>query len=77
MMEQTPREERGTVNSVVEMAWQVGWVIGPAVSGAVQARAGFAPLFLATSALYALGTALTFVMFRDAEGTPAEARLSV
>jgi len=67
MMEQSPPEERGAVNSVVEMAWQVGWMVGPAISGAVQARAGFTPLFLATGVLYAIGSGLTFAFFRHAE----------
>ncbi len=67
MMEQSPKEERGAVYSVVEMAWQVGWMVGPAISGAVQARAGFTPLFLATGVLYAIGSGLTFAFFRHAE----------
>jgi len=73
VMEQTPEEKRGTVNSIVAMADQLGRMIGPAISGAVQARAGFAPLFLATSVLYALSAGLTYVFFRDAERAPMEA----
>jgi MFS family permease len=70
MMEQSPKEERGTVNSIVEMAWQVGWVVGPVISGAVQTRAGFAPLFLATSAFYAIGIGLTYAFFHAVEENP-------
>jgi MFS family permease len=70
MMEQTPEEERGTVNSIFQMSWQVGWMVGPVISGAVQERAGFAPLFLTTSTLYALSTALIHVFFRDTEPAP-------
>ncbi len=77
MMEQSPQEERGTVNSLVEISWQVGWIFGPAISGAVQVRAGFAPLFLATGVLYALGAGLTFFFFGDAERTVAQEGLSV
>jgi MFS family permease len=66
-MEQSPPEERATVNSMVEIAWQIGWIIGPTVSAVVQVRAGFAPLFLVTGALYAAGAALTFFFFHDAE----------
>jgi predicted MFS family arabinose efflux permease len=75
IMEQSPPEERGTVNSIVEMAWQVGWMVGPAISGAVQARAGFGPLFLATTVFYTLGAGLTYVFFHDAEHKPVEAGL--
>lgn len=67
MMERTPKEERGAVNSIVQMAWQFGWMVGPAISGAVQAGAGFAPLFLTTSTLYALSAGLLYYLFRDAE----------
>jgi predicted MFS family arabinose efflux permease len=77
MMERSPQEERGTVNSLVEISWQVGWIFGPAISGAVQVRAGFAPLFLATGALYALSAGLTFFFFRDAERTDVQEGLSV
>lgn len=73
MMEQTPREERGTVNSIVGVGWRVGWMVGPAISGAVQARAGFAPLFLVTGTLYAVGAGLTYLFFRDAERAPVKA----
>jgi MFS family permease len=51
-MERTPESRRGVVSSLIQMAWQAGWVIGPTVSGLVQARWGFQPLFLATSVFY-------------------------
>ena len=73
--EQSPPEERGTVNSIVEMAWQVGWMVGPAISGAVQIRAGFGPLFVATTVFYTLGAGLTYLFFHDAERKPVEAGL--
>ena len=77
MMERTPEEERGTVNSLFQMAWQVGWMVGPAISGAVQTRVGFAPLFLATGTFYALSTALMHVFFHDAESPPSDAESPV
>jgi predicted MFS family arabinose efflux permease len=73
MMEQTPEEERGTVNSIYQMSWQVGWMVGPAISGAVQTRAGFAPLFLTTGVFYTLSTALIYLFFRGAEPAPGSA----
>jgi MFS family permease len=68
VMEQSPPEERATVNSIMEIAWQAGWIVGPTLSAVVQVRAGFAPLFLVTSALYGAGAALTYFFFRDTEG---------
>jgi predicted MFS family arabinose efflux permease len=68
VMEQSPSEERATVNSIIEIAWQAGWIVGPTISAVVQVRAGFAPLFLVTSALYAAGAALTYYFFHNSEG---------
>ena len=66
-MEQTPAREQGTVNSVVELSWRVGWAVGPYISGVVQESYGFTPLFLATGVLYTLSIILTWVFFHDAE----------
>jgi MFS family permease len=66
-MEQIREREQGTVNSVIELAWQVGWAVGPYVSGVVQQRYGFTPLFIATGVLYLGSIALTWVFFRDRE----------
>jgi MFS family permease len=70
-MEQTPERERGAVNSVMQLMWEVGWTVGPYLSGVVQARWGFAPLFLSTATLYGVAIGLTWVFFRHAEGRPA------
>ena len=73
-MEQTPAREQGTVNSVVELSWRVGWAVGPYISGVVQESYGFTPLFLATGVLYTLSIILTWVFFHDAEeGSVGEA----
>ncbi len=66
-MEQTPERERGTVNSMLQLTWEVGWTVGPYLSGVVQARYGFAPLFLSTAALYSLAVGVTWLFFHDAE----------
>jgi MFS family permease len=62
-MEKVPESEGGTVNSVKELAWQVGWSVGPYVSGLVQERYGFTPLFIATSILYVLAIVVTWYFF--------------
>ncbi len=66
-MEQTPERERGAVNSVTQLMWEVGWTVGPYLSGVVQARYGFSPLFVATTILYAIAIGLTWLFFRGAE----------
>ena len=53
---------------MVELSWQVGWAVGPYISGVVQEDYGFTPLFLATGILYALSVVLTWIFFHDAEG---------
>lgn len=60
-------EERGTINSVREMGWQSGQVVGIFVSGLVQTRFGFSPLFISTGVLYATALTLTWVFFRPRE----------
>ncbi|MBW1945696.1 MAG: MFS transporter, partial [Deltaproteobacteria bacterium] len=47
--------------------WEMGWVIGPLVSGFVQERYGFGPLFIATAVLYASGVGMIWYFFRDYE----------
>ena len=77
-MEQTPARVRGTVNSVVELSWMVGWAVGPYISGVVQESYGFTPLFLATGVMYALSIILTRVFFHDAkEGSVGEGAVEV
>ncbi len=69
-MEQTPERERAAVNSVMALMWEVGWAVGPYLSGVVQARWGFAPLFISTAVLYTLAIGLTWLFFRDKETEP-------
>jgi len=70
-MEQIQEREQATVVSVKETAWQLGWTFGPYISGIVQETHGFSPLFIVTSALYAISTLITWVFFRDSEAPPA------
>jgi MFS family permease len=66
-MEQIPEGEQGTVNSVIELGWQAGWAVGPYISGVVQEKYGFAPLFIATGVLYTLAILLTWTLFHERE----------
>jgi MFS family permease len=72
-MEQTAEHERAAVNSVLTLMWQVGWAVGPYLSGLVQAGYGFAPLFVTTASLYAVATALMWMFFRQVETRPQPA----
>jgi len=63
-LEQSHESEHGAVNSIRNLAWNVGWTVGPYISGLVQQRYGFSPLFISTAVLYALGISLTWIFFR-------------
>jgi MFS family permease len=63
-MEQVGESEQATVNSVKELAWSVGWAVGPYISGVVQESYGFTPLFILTGVLYAAAILLTWLFFR-------------
>jgi MFS family permease len=64
-MEQVEEDEQGTLNSVLALSWQVGWAIMPLVSGVIQERHGFTPIFLTTGLLYAVGISLIWVFFKS------------
>lgn len=67
-MERTPEEHQGFVNSFLNLAWNVGWAVGPFLSGVVQERYGFRPLFISTAILYGLASWLIWKFFRHEEG---------
>lgn len=69
-MEQVTEREQGTVNSIKELAWQVGWAFGPYISGVVQESYGFTPLFLATGVLYCIAILITWIFFHQCETQP-------
>ncbi len=73
-MEQVPDGERATLNSMQTLMWEIGWTFGPALSGFVQQRYGFAPLFVATTALYAIAALITYWFFHNMETRPATVR---
>lgn len=60
-------EEQATIASVRGMGWQTGQAVGIFVSGLVQTRFGFSPLFITTGFLYILSTFLTWIYFRPKE----------
>ena len=70
-MERTPEQHQGFVNSILNLAWNIGWAVGPYISGVVQQHYGFTPLFIATAALYAIAIALVWIFFKGVENTAA------
>jgi len=67
VMEHVAGEERATVNGISAMSWNVIWAAGSWTSGYVQIAWGFNPLFLATTAIYLVGTLLTQLYFSAIE----------
>ncbi len=67
-MDRAPLDQRALVSSVLYLTWQTGWAFGPYVSGFVQERWGFGPLFVTTAVVYVLAVAATWVFFHSAEG---------
>ncbi|MHC1783898.1 MAG: MFS transporter [Anaerolineaceae bacterium] len=67
VMEQTAPGRQGTMSSFQNLLWTAGWFCGPYISGLVQARYGFSPLFISTSIIYAVAIILTWVFFRNSE----------
>jgi MFS family permease len=66
-MERAPEQHQGLVNSILNISWNIGWAVGPYISGVVQENYGFEPLFITTAVLYALAIALTWIFFRGTE----------
>ncbi len=69
-MECTPEHHQGFVNSILNLSWNLGWAVGPFISGIVQENYGFAPLFITTSVLYFLAITLAWTFFKNAEKVP-------
>ena len=60
-------EEQGTIASVRAIGWQAGQVFGVLISGFIQTRFGFEPIFITTGLLYATTIILTWLYFRPRE----------
>jgi len=69
-MEHTPTQQQGTVNSILNTAWTLGWAIGPFISGIVQQRVGFSPLFITTIVFYTFATGLIWRYFQKNDSSP-------
>lgn len=62
-MSSVPAEQRATVSGLYSTTWSIGFSLGPAISGAVQQRAGFTPAFLLGAASMSCGSLLLWYFF--------------
>ena len=63
VMEQAEPKARATVASLVSMSYSLGWAISPTISGWLQVRYGFAPVFAGTISTYLLAILLYWWFF--------------
>ncbi len=65
VLESVSPEFRPSASAVNLISWQGGWALGALLSGFVQVRFGFAPLFPTTVILYSVAIALTHRAFQE------------
>ncbi len=66
-MDQVSEDEQGALNSILVFTWEIGWAVGPFISGVIQENYGYNPLFIATAVLYGIGISLIWFFFKDYE----------
>jgi MFS family permease len=74
VMERVEEESRATVASLVSMANNFGWAFSPTISGLLQVKYGFNPVFMMTITLYSIAVFLYWYFFwprKTAEISPA------
>ncbi len=76
-MEQVTERERATVSGLMGMSWNIGWTIGPYLSGYMQAHPniGFRPIFVITCTLYILASILMRAFFQRLDDRQRRAAL--
>jgi MFS family permease len=65
-MGQVPERERAVVSGLMGMSWNIGWAVGPYLSGTMQQnpQIGFRPIFVVTCSLYLVASILTSRFFQ-------------
>jgi MFS family permease len=66
-MLRSSQEEQASISSIRAIGWQAGQTIGIFISGLVQTRFGFSPLFITTGIMYTISVLLTWIYFRAGE----------
>ena len=76
-MEQVAEGERATISGLMGMSWNIGWTIGPFVSGFMQAHPdiGFQPIFVITCTLYIVASVLEKRYFQKTDDRQRRAAL--
>lgn len=72
VMEHVDPESRATVASLVSMANNFGWAFSPTVSGWLQVRYGFQPVFICTMVLYSIAVFMYWKFFWFRKNTDLE-----
>jgi MFS family permease len=75
VMEEVDEDSRGIAASLNSMIWSLGWAISPSISGPLQTRYGFAPVFAVTIVTYAISIYMVYVWFVRAR-TPSRALMT-
>jgi MFS family permease len=65
-MQQFTERERATVSGLMGMSWNIGWTLGPYLSGYMQEHPdiGFQPIFVVTCTLYVIASLLEKLFFQ-------------
>lgn len=71
VMERVDPNARATVASLVSMSWNFGWSFSPTISGWLQVRHGFDPVFVGTISTYLVAIYLYWRFFWRGAGTTA------
>lgn len=76
-MEQVAEKERATVSGLMGMSWNLGWTIGPYLSGVMQdnPNIGWQPIFVITCFLYVTAAVLVKVFFQRLDDRQRRAAL--
>jgi MFS family permease len=77
VMERVEPSARATVASLVSMSWNFGWAFSPTLSGWLQVRYGFNPVFMGTISTYAVAIYLYWRFFWRGAGALAGGRAVV
>jgi MFS family permease len=75
-LEQVEEQSRGIVASLVSMSSSFGWAFSPMISGWMQIRYGFGPIFLTTISTYLLAIFLYWRFFWGHPEKPAAQQMS-
>ncbi len=70
VMENVEPKSRAMVASLTSMAWNFGWAFSPSISGWLQVKYGFGPVYLAVIVIYTLSVFLYWKFFWKSK--PAE-----